>query len=156
VLIARPRSLFSRSYSIQDQGGQALAELEISLLKEGAILRHAGKTYRIERESYLSGPWYLKDGHDIVFEAHKPSMMRNRFTTMVKNASLELSPTNILMRRFILVGPDWADLGQIRRVSLWSRRAEVELSDLVPVLAQLFFLFQAIVLWNRADSAAAS
>jgi hypothetical protein len=32
---------------------------------------------------------------------------------------------------------------------------EVKLSELVPVLAQLFFLFLALVLWKRADGAAA-
>ena len=154
MLIAQPKGLFSRNVTIREEGGSEVAELVISMLKEGAVLHHEGKTYRIERTGFMNGPWQLKDGDTVVFEANKPSMMRNRFTTVVKNAPLELSVKNMWMREFILVGPDWVDLGSIRRVSFWSRRVEVKLSELVPVLAQLFFLFQAMVIWKRADGAA--
>ncbi len=156
MLIARPRSWFSRSFDVHDADGAIVAELDIALLKEGAVLRHDGHTYRIEREGFLSGPWRMEEDGTVLFEAHKPSLIRNRFTVVVKNASLELAPKSWLMRRFVLVGPDWRDLGEIRRPSWWWRRVEVDLSELVPVEARLFFLFLAIVLWHRADSTAAA
>jgi hypothetical protein len=154
MFIARPQSLFSRSYFVCDEDGNAVAELAVGMLKEGAVLHHEGKSYRIERAEFLKGPWCLKDGDAVVFEAHQPTMVPDRFTTVVKNASLELSIKGRSMRNFIVVGPDWADLGYIRRVPVlpgFSARLEIHLSDLIPVLAQLFMLFQVVVLWKRVD-----
>ena len=151
MLIARPQGLFSRSYSVCDEDGNTVGELAIGMLKEGAVLHHDGKSYRIERAEFMKGPWCLKDDDGVVFEAHKPTMVPDRFTAVVKNASLELSTKGRLMRRFIVVGPDWADLGYIRRVPGLPGRLEIHLSDLIPVLAQLFMLFQVVVLWKRVD-----
>ncbi len=153
MLIARPRRMFSRDYLVSRDDGERVADLDITLLKEGGVLRYDGKTYRIEREGFMQGPWQLKDGAEVVFEAQKPSLVRNRFITVVKNASLELAAQGWALQEFKLVGPDWAQLGRVRRPSLFSRRMDVELSELVPELAQLFFLFQAMVIWQRADAA---
>ena len=153
MLIARPRRMFSRDYLVSRDDGERVADLDITLLKEGGVLRYDGKTYRIEREAFMQGPWQLKDGAEVLFEAKKPSLVRNRFITVVKNAPLELAAQGWALQEFKLVGPDWAQLGRVRRPSLLSRRMNVELSELVPELAQLFFLFQALVIWQRADAA---
>lgn len=149
MLIARPPGLFSLDYEITDVHGEHVAKLVISMVKEGARLMLDDKVYRIEREGMLSGPWQLKDGHDVLLQAHKVSMIKNRFELSVQGASLELSPISWTMRGFRLVGPDWAELGTITRPSWFSRRVDIELSDLVPRRAQLLLLFLAIVLWNR-------
>lgn len=152
MLIARPQSLFASNYRITDVHGKPVAELAIAMLKEGARLIQDGKVFRIERESLMSGPWQLKDGHDVLLEAHKVSVIKNRFEMSVNGASLELSPTSWTMRGFQLVGPDWSNLGKIVRPSWFSRQVKLDLSDLVPQQAQLFFLFLAIVLWRRVES----
>jgi len=156
MLRARPRGPLSRSWIVEAEDGASVAELDLAMIKEGGRLTYEGRTWRFERERLMSGPWLLKDGAEVVFEARKPAMMRNRFMVNVKNAPLELSPKSWAMRGFALVGPDWRDLGEIRRPSWLSRRVEVDLDAAVPIPAQLFFLCLAIVLWNRADSAAAS
>jgi hypothetical protein len=152
MLIARPQGLFSNDYRITDVHGEPIAELAIAMIKEGGRLIQDGKAFRIERESLMSGPWQLKDGHTVLLEAQKVSMIKNRFEMAVKGASLELAPTNWLMRGFQVVGPDWSNLGTISRPSFFSRQVRIELSDLVPQQAQLFFLFLAIVVWRRAES----
>ncbi|GJM22756.1 MAG: hypothetical protein DHS20C15_26710 [Planctomycetota bacterium] len=156
MLIATPKSVWSQHYQVTSATGEPIAELDLSMLKEGARLHYQGKVYRIERESLMRGPWLLLDGDTPVFEANKPSLMRNRFLVMVKGASLELAPKTWMMRRFGVVGPDWVDLGEIRRPSWFRRKVEIDLSDLVPEQAQLFLLFLAVVIWRRADVAAAS
>lgn len=152
MLVARRKRWFSSSYALETATGEPVAELDVALLKEGARLHLDGKTYRIERAGLTSGPWQLLDGDHVLLEATKPSMLRNRFLMLVKGASLELAPKSWLLRRFVLVGPDWADLGEIRRVSWLGTRVDVDLSDLVPREAQLFFFFLALVVWRRADN----
>jgi len=155
MLVARRKRWFSQSYALETSTGEPVAELDVSLLKEGARLHLDGKTYRIERASLMSGPWQFRDGDELLFEATKPSMLRNRFLMLVKGASLELAPKGFLMRRFVLVGPDWADLGEIRRTNWLGTRVDVDLSELVPREAQLFLFFLALVIWRRADRSAA-
>ena len=155
MLYARPKGLLSNSFRITDAGGDLVAELAVAFVKEGGQLHHDGKVYRLEREGLMSGPLRLIDGHEVLYEASKPSMIRNRFMVTVRKADLELSPVSFWMRGFRLVGPDWAELGTIRRPSLLSRRALIDLDDRVPVEAQLFLFFLANVLWRRADNSAA-
>jgi len=155
VLYAKPKGLFSNSFAITDAGGASVAELAVSFIKEGGQLHHDGQVYRLERESLFSGPWRMLDKGKVLYEARKPSLIRNRFMVTVRKADLELSPVNLWMRGFKLVGSDWEDLGSIRRPSLLSRRALIDLDDRVPVEAQLFLFFLANVLWRRADSSTA-
>ncbi|GEM_PF-3316950 len=152
MLIARPTGLFTNNYKISDVHGDHVAELAIAMVKEGGRLLMDDKVLRIERETMFSGPWQLKDGNEVLLEAFKVSVIKNRFEMSVKGASLELSPTSWTMRGFQVVGPDWSQLGTIKRPSLLSRRVNIELSDLVPRQAQLFLLFLSVVLWNRAQS----
>jgi len=152
MLIARPQSLFANNFRITDVHGKPVAELAIAMIKEGARLIQDGKVFRIEREGLMSGPWQLKDGHDVLLEAHKVAVIKNRFEMAVKGASLELSPINWTMRGFQVVGPDWSSLGTIVRPSWFSRQVKLDLSELVPQQAQLFFLFLAIVLWRRTEN----
>lgn len=152
MLIARPTGLFTNNYKITDVHGDHVAELAIPLVKEGGRLLMDDKVLRIERESMFSGPWQLKDGNEVLLEAFKVSVIKNRFEMSVKGASLELSPISWTLRGFQLVGPDWSQLGTIKRPSLLSRRVNIKLSDLVPKQAQLFLLFLSVVLWNRAKS----
>lgn len=129
-----------------------MARLEIPLLREGGRLQIGERIFRIDREKLMSGPWLFMDGDKVLFEAIKPSALRNRFLCTVKGASLELSPISWTLRSFRLVGPDWVEFGTIRRPSWFSRRVEIELSDLVPLEAQLFLFVLALVIWRRADS----
>jgi hypothetical protein len=156
MLRVRPRHLLSRHYLIEAADGEPFAELDIRHWREGGQLRHEGQLYQVGREHLMSGPWVLRNGDDVIFEAHKPSMMRNRLITNVKGAALEISPKSWTMRAFVVVGPDWRHLGEIRKPHWLSSRVEVALEDAVPPLAQLFFLFQALLLWHRQENAASS
>ncbi|MFT7464595.1 MAG: hypothetical protein ACI9EF_002951 [Pseudohongiellaceae bacterium] len=148
MLIAQPVSLLSRSYLVTDIHGERVAELAISLIKEGARLLMDDKVFRIEREGLVSGPWQLKEGNEVRLEASPVAMIKGRFEMSVKGASLELAPIDGSSKGFTVVGPDWNDLGTISKPSLLSRRLKIELSELVPQQAQLFFLFLSLVLWS--------
>ena len=154
MLIARPEGWTARRWRIEREDGELVAALEVPLLREGGRLVIGDRIHRVEREGLMSGPWVLLDGDQLLFEADKPSAIRNRFMVTVKGAPLELSPTSWTLRSFRLVGPDWVEFGQIRRPSWLSRRVEIDLSDLVPLEAQLFLFVLAMVLWRRADAGA--
>jgi len=153
MLHVRPRSLFSRTWEVRGDDGATVAEVKSSLLREGATVQHDDKVLRIAREGLLSGPWQLLDGDEVLFEAIKPSALKNRFEVNVRGAWLDFSPKNWLLREFTLVGPDWAQLGRVRKPSFWSRRIELDLDARVPVPAQLLLLFCALLVWNRQANA---
>lgn len=151
MLHVRPKSMFSRAWDVRDADGKLVAELQTAVLREGATVQVDGKALRIAREGLVSGPWQLFDGDEVLFEATKPSALKSRFEVNVRGAWLDFSPVNWLVRGFTLVGPDWAQLGGIRRPSWFSRRIEVDLDERVPLEAQLLLLYCALLVWARQE-----
>jgi hypothetical protein len=151
MLHVRPKSMFSREWDVRDADGALVASLQTALLREGATVQVDGKALRIAREGMMTGAWQLLDGDEMLFEATKPSAFKSRFEVNVRGAWLDFSPVNWLMRGFTLVGPDWAQLGGIRKPSFWSRRIEIELDDRVPLEAKLLLLYCALLAWARQN-----
>lgn len=148
MLLARPLSLRATSFDVTNGLGESVARLELSPGFDGGALTCAGKRHRISREAG-GGAWLLHDGEQVVFEAHPPPAIKNRLLFTVKGAILEIAGEGTGLRRFNVVGPDWAQLGSIRRSGFLGRRLVADLSDLVPELAQLFLLFCALAIARR-------
>ena len=148
MLQVRPKSLAARAWEVRDDEGALVAELQSTLLSEGATVQLDGKVLRIAREGLTTGPWKLTDGDEVLYEASKPSADTRRFEVNVRGAWLDLSPEGSSTRRFSLVGPDWAQLGSVSKSGLLSRKVEVDLDDRVPVEAKLLLLFCALLAWS--------
>lgn len=149
MLVARARSFRAAAYDVTTGAGEPVAALTLAPDRDGASLEHAGRSYRIGREGVVSGAWQLRDGEELVFEARKTPLIENRLLTTVKGAVLEIAPLGRGLKRFGVVGPDWAELGEIRMRPPFGRTLHAELSELVPRLAQLFLVFQAIAIARR-------
>jgi hypothetical protein len=146
VLIARARSFRASAWDLTSGVGEPVATLELNPGQDGAALIHGEQSYRIGRAGVVSGPWQLRQGDELVFEALKAAGIDNRLITTVKGAELEIAPKGRGLKRFGVVGPDWTDLGEIRSRPPFGRTLHVDLDELIPVAAQLFLTFQAIAI----------
>ena len=152
MFVARPTDRSGRRFALEDPDGAPLGELALADGRQGGQLVAGDATYVFGRAALESGPWQMREGDAVVYETTKPAMVRNRLMTEVQRAQLELGPKEKAKRTLVLTGPDWRDLGTIRRPSMLSKRIEVDLVDAVPEKARWFFLFQALVLWAGFES----
>lgn len=145
MLLARPRRLFGHGYDLLSGEGEAVGSLDLSPSWDGASLVLRGQRYGVALD-HGSRHWLLRDGAQVVFEASRPPAIANRLLFTVKGAVLEIAPQDRGLRRFAVVGPDWAALGTIRRRGLLGRQVQADLSPLIPELAQHFLVFCAVII----------
>jgi len=154
MLEARPRNLFSRDFFIE-ANGREVSKLEVSLWKEAGAFATEGQPYRIYREGWMSGAFLLESRGRQVARAIKPSAFRSQF-------ELELNGHRYFVQRAALFGRTFTvlregvEVGSIRPVSVFSRKAVIDLPSDWSLPVKLFVFWLVLVIWNRDQRAAAS
>ena len=148
-----PRGLFSRSFALEHEG-QVIAELKTGFASESASMMVAGAPYEVRRERRLAGDFVLHQLRQELARARKPSAFRSRMEIRWDSRIYELARPSAWRRDFVLRF-DGQDVGSIRPESAFTRRADVDLPDDVPLPVAAFVVALVVLMWNR-DAAAAS
>ena len=147
MIEARPRNFFSRHYSLE-AAGQTVAELDASRFKEAAALTVGGAPYRLFREGLFSGDFVLeKDGRPLL-KASKPSAFRSQFDFELDGRLYSLKRASFLGKTFEVRQSDRV-VGSVAKVSLFSRRATIDLPAAWPVPEQAFLFWLVLLIWKR-------
>lgn len=154
MIEARPRSFFSRHYSLE-AAGQTIAELDASRFKEAAALTVEGAPYRLFREGLFSGDFVLeKDGRPLL-KATKLSAFRSQFDFELDGRSYFLKCASLLGKTYEVRQSDRV-VGSVSRLSLFSRRAVIDLPAVWPVPEQAFLFWLVLLMWKRQKHSAAN
>lgn len=148
MLICVPRSICSWNFLVHDDAG-GTAALDFAFFTEQGAIDYEGTAYTVTKHGYMSGRWSLLHDSQPVATAHKPSALFRHFVVSVGETLLVLEAHSVFSRGYdILSGPK--PVGSIRPVHPFTRRAFVECLPSVPVLAQLFCFWLAVLTWRRA------
>jgi hypothetical protein len=154
VLDAMPRGLFSWGFTVR-QDGDTIADIDPSWFGERAEVRAGGQTYSAYRQGLLAGTFVLQSGERALARVRKASAFLRAFDIDLAGRPLELKATSFWTREFVLF-EGGVPVGRIAPAGWFGRRAVIDPPPDVPLPAQLFLLWLVLVLWRRADAAAAA
>lgn len=155
MLTATPKRWFSWDFTVQE-GSNPVAKLDLSLWREKGTITVQGKDYRVYREGWMSGYYYLENAGAVLARAEKPSAFRRTLVIEHAGRAYTLQARSPFGRTFVLL-QGGGEVGRIRPLGLFTRRAEVDLPESLPLAVRVFALWLVVILWKReSDSAAAS
>ena len=149
MLEAIPKSIFSWNFFLKDDGN-VLAEIDLSLWREKGTLLIQGTSYYFFGEGWMSGLYILKSREGSVIAcADKPSAFLRRFEIQYQSQHYTLRAISPLHRRFDLCDSANRTLGSITPQGIFTRRADVDLPDALPLSVKAFTVSLVIILWRR-------
>jgi hypothetical protein len=154
MLEIAPKHIFSNTYQFRTPTHE-LVVLRASSWRERAEFELQGSRYRLYRDGKLKGPFILERDGRAIGRAIKPSAFRERFQVEVDGQSYMLRKLSAFSRRFYLFSGE-QQIGEIAPNAAFSRRARVDLPDDIPLGAQVFVFWLALLMWNRQAAAAAA
>ena len=144
---ARPQSIFSWDYAIQDQG-RIISQLDLSVFRERATFSIQGQDFEIHRQGLMAGSFLLTQHGQTIVDAQKPSFLTRRFVVNIGNTTYDFRVPSIFSRSMVLYDQR-RHVGTISRAGLFSRRAIVDLPNEIDPPVQIFLLFLTVILWKR-------
>ena len=153
MLVALKRGLLTRRFRIQRDGDE-LGELVVSAWRKRAGIELEGVRYVFDREAFGQGAFLLHSGERTLAEAVKPSAFRSRFEVRVGGRAYLLKKRTFWSGAFGVFDGE-REVGTLRRRGFFARRVEIDLPEGWPVAARVFFLWLALIVWEREDAAAA-
>ena len=148
MLIAIPKGWFSKDYRVLD-GARQVAEIDMAWWREEGRLTVGGVSYQVYREKLMSGAFLLETGHgSALARAEKPSAFFRRFFIEYGERRLTLEAKSLFRRELVLLDGQ-SEIGRVTPAGFFTRRATVDLPDELPLPAQVFILWLALILWER-------
>lgn len=150
MLRALPLHVFSNTFSVRD-GDREIARLSMGWLSDKGSSTVDDRKIRLRRERLFSGAFELELDGIVIAKAYKPSIFRNRFDIELENVRLQLERESVFSRSFVVrKGADI--LGRIDPVSIFTRKARIDLPDEWPTALQLFVFWLVLIIWKRMNS----
>lgn len=153
MLEAVPKSIFSKSFRLQDQN-RLLGEIDTSIWSEKAQLELEDGTYHLYRERMFSGDFILEHNGNVVARAAKPSALKARFDVELLNRHIVLRKVSIWNRRFAAFDGE-NQIGGIYPPGLFTRRANIDLPADWPLPIRIFLFWLVFLIWKRERQASA-
>jgi hypothetical protein len=153
MLLAVPKSIFSKKYDLYDDESH-LTQINLSQIRERAEFVVDGKTIDVIKESAFRSDFYLIVDGERKVEAHKRSVWSYTTDVTIGGEQFILKRKNWYCRTTELWFGE-QKVGEISASNWYSRKAQVDLPESIPLEIRLFFLIITIFYWNR-DAAAAS
>jgi hypothetical protein len=147
MLTATPKSWVGWSFEIsEDQGG--LVDIDQAWFRERGAFCADGVEYKVQREPFF-GRFALTGPAGNVTMAYKHSLLTRSFTITAGSESYGLRPLNVLSKDFTLLRAG-APVGSIRKRSWFSRTADVDLPQDLPLPVRIFIFWLVLLMWRRA------
>jgi hypothetical protein len=152
MLIAKPHHLFSWSFVVYDSDGNERTDLSIGFFRERGRFELQGKTYEVRRTDMFHGTFELYDQSELpIAHARKPNMLMRRFEIGFEGEAWELAARHPFTRRFVLRREE-RELGYVHPMHPFTRTAEIDFPEEIPLEKQVFLFWLVVILWRRAAS----
>ena len=152
-----PHSWWSWNFDVVREES-AIAQIGISCWRENGTVDVAGTAYQVRRTSLLKGTYILESTDNVrIAQAVRPSLGRRSFAIQygMPSGSCTLQAASFCTRRLVL-RDDSHEMGTITPAGSFTRQAQAELPDQMPLAVQVFVLWLAVLLWKRESDAAAA
>ena len=156
MLRAVPDGWFSYDFTVFDRAGAPVARADLSNWLETAKITVGEARYEAHRKGWASKEFVLEqeDGR-VVAIAEKPSGWRSRLVFEHGGNRYELKHESAWSSAFVLSRDGIGPVGSVKREGFFKREWTAELSEELPLEVRVFVMWLVILLWKRAESAAA-
>lgn len=154
MLTAVSDSHWGYNYLLNDGAGVALARVKINWGRESGIVDLNGTMVEISRDG-MTGPWHAKANGKVVGTIIKPSAFSRLFRLSVDSAQYSLVPRTWTWSSTYDVFAGQQCIGSLERNGFFRRKMLVNLSDDLPLMLRALAVWIVLLMWRRADSAAA-
>jgi len=155
MLIATPKRWLSWDYEVRDAIAQHVGDVWLSVWRTAGGVRAGEVEYRVARRGSLSGPIMLID-------AGEPLIRARRLGLFSSAVSIEFAG-----REFTLRAPSWCfremrlfeddrEIGTAVPEGVFSRRAQFDLPESLPIELRLFIVWLVLYTWRRRRESSAS
>lgn len=148
MLRAVPKGLFSWRFAVYDEAGEEVARLHQSSFREKGSITVNGVECTISREPGW-GAFMLEAGGDELARAVKPSAFVRRFEISYDGQDYSLQARSAFTRTFVLRRGEEA-IGTVSAEHPFTRKAQVNLPETLPLAIRLFLLWLVLMSWKRA------
>jgi hypothetical protein len=152
MLEAVSKAWFSWNYTITEDS-RPVAEVDLSWWREEGFLTVEGMRYHIYREKMLSGAFILEAAGMKLARAEKPSAFQRAFIIEYAGKQYTLRAKSAFSRAFVFLD-DSGEIGWIAPRGFFTRVAEVNLPEYLPLPVKVFIIWLVILLWKRESDSA--
>lgn len=124
-----------------------MADIDFAHIREKGDVEIDGMVCRMYRDGFL-GDFVLEAQGHILLRAQKPSAFVRSFDLTYDHKHYQLKAASPFRRRFVLIEGN-AIIGTIYPVSLFTRRAILDLPEEMPLVVRVFILWLVLLLWRR-------
>lgn len=156
MLRAVPNGWFSYDFTVYDATGASVARADLSNWKERADLEVAGTRYEAVHKSWDAEFVLQRENGGVAFVAEKPSAWKERFVFEYDGNRYELRKRSVWNSDLVLSRDGVGVVGSIRPQGVFRREWVADLPGELPLEAQVFLLWLAVLLTKRSDSATAA
>lgn len=148
------KSIFSSSYDIKENG-ESVSEVNFSNWSEKADLTIGDKKAVFYRQGVVSGDFVFEFEDRTLATAKKPSAWKDDMVITVGEQVFEIRPKSWFSYTYYII---WQDqkIGKISRDGWVTQNGTGEFPEDWPAALKVFVFILVLLLWRRADSAAAS
>jgi len=146
MLTCLPQSLCSWDYRILGARAGASA-ITFNMMSQQGTLQHGGDLYQIVKPTILVGRWTLESGGSVIGTAEKSLMIRHY---AVDTGGTPFSVQARLMSSTFNIVVGARNVGEVRKMHPFTRRAVVDCSNAVDELGQLFAFWLCALAWRNA------
>lgn len=155
MLLICPKSWWRSSFEIAEPSTGIRFQLTMRSFKEGSSFVLDGDRYRLRRERWWGGAFVLECEGQELLRARKPSAFKRSLELNHGGERYRIAPRSMWSRKYELRQGDRV-LGRIGQTSWWSRRAEADLPEDLPLVVRAFMVSLVLLMWRREKGAAAS
>ena len=145
---ARPKHLFSWGFDLFVDG-VFLTTMDMGWFHEGGFFSWQDTQYRLGREGFRSGEFFLEANGELTAHATKLSPFLRRFVIAVQSREMEFSAASPFVRAFKLV-EEGSIIGSIRPKHPFTRECSIDLPDDLSIPERVFIFWLAVLMWRRS------
>ena len=145
-----PTHWYSWDVTVTDES-RPVADIAMSRWREKGTLTIDHTTYRVYRESPMSGAFVLERAGSVLARAEKPSVFRREFVIRHADREYTLRPESLFRRAFVLLDGS-RQIGSIAPESAFTRKAAASLPHDLPLPVRMFIVWLTMISWRRQQN----
>jgi hypothetical protein len=145
-----PTHWYSWDVTVTDES-RRVADIAIGALRERGTMTIDETTYRLYRESPMSGAFVLEREGVVLARAEKPSVFRREFVIRYGSREYTLRPESLFRRAFVLMDGS-RQVGSIAPNGAFTRKAAAELPPDLPLPGRMFVVWLTMISWRRQQN----
>ena len=155
MLLFEPKSWWRSAFEVTEPSTETRISLSPRGFLEGCFFKLDGDRYELKRQRWWGGAFLLECNGSVLFRAHKPSAFKRSFELKHGGERFTVAAKSMWSRVYVLRQGSRV-VGRIERPSWWSRRAEADLPEDLPLVFRVFVVSLVLLMWRREHGAAAS